>query len=124
MEEYADTVYGQWVIFEHTDVRQVDQELWAEHTAGRDPFAPENAETVKELEATRSLAESTVTERLRYLIEECPDFPLKDECMLRLARTVPDEASRRAQYKALLRDFPDSPAAHSAAEALVEAGSE
>lgn len=118
MEEYPDTVYGRWTIFEHTDVERLDKALREEQRATRDPSEPEGPETIRESEEVRNLAVATVTDRLRYLIEECPEFPLRDECMLRLARTLPDKQERRAQYQAILRDFPDTPAAYAAAEEL------
>lgn len=118
MAEYADTIYGQWVVYQHTDLRRESQRRRQEREASRDPVAPESAETIQELADVRDLAAAAVQERLRFLIEECPQFPLKDECMLRLARALPDGAEREAQYSALLEAYPDSPAAFAAREAL------
>ena len=104
---YGDTVYGQYVRFcfaERTGIHRPDPqpEGWDNVTFGNYPY-------------TESIA------RYTSLLEDAPDFPLADECMLNLAKAY-SSLGRKAEaaqvLQELLVDFPNTVAAHEA-EALL-----
>ncbi|HIJ73565.1 MAG TPA: hypothetical protein HPP83_05620 [Candidatus Hydrogenedentes bacterium] len=96
--EYGDTVYGQYARFllaHHQAIRRPESkpEGWTESEYLRYPFA----------ESAR---------RLLALLQDAPDFPLADQCMLDLASAYRYSHRRQeavAVLGELLQDFPTSP---------------
>jgi lipopolysaccharide biosynthesis regulator YciM len=96
--DYTDTIYGQYARFYLADRKNIRRpeaqpEGWDNVTYGNYPF-------------TESIA------RYTSLLEDAPDFPLADECMLNLAkayRSVNKTAEAAAVLAELIEDFPESP---------------
>jgi len=93
---YADTPYGQYARFFLANRRKIKRpdvkpEAWTNQEFGLYPVN----ESIR---------------RYRMLLQDAPDFPLADECMLELARMLLDNSSESSQIlRELLGDFPESP---------------